>query len=91
LRGPLAPALQRRPLRVRPTEHARKLKREIRREYGAREDALAEYSSVLFVGGKADDYLVREPVGERDRERHERLLEARRVFEETYAAQLAAV
>jgi transcriptional regulator with XRE-family HTH domain len=75
----------------RPTEHARKLKREIRREYGAREDALAEYSSVLFVGGKADDYLVREPVGERDRERHERLLEARRVFEETYAAQLAAV
>jgi transcriptional regulator with XRE-family HTH domain len=75
----------------RPTEHARKLKREIRREYGAREDALAEYSSVLFVGGKADDYLVREPVGERDRERHERLFEARRVFEETYAAQLAAV
>jgi transcriptional regulator with XRE-family HTH domain len=75
----------------RPTEHARKLKREIRREYDAREDALAEYSSVLFVGGKADDYLVREPVGERDRERHERLLEARRVFEETYAAQLAAV
>jgi transcriptional regulator with XRE-family HTH domain len=75
----------------RPTEHARKLKREIRREYDAREDALAEYSSVLFVKGEADDYLVREPVGERDRERHERLLEARRVFEETYAAQLAAV
>jgi len=74
----------------RPTEHARKLKREIRREYDAREDALAEYSSVLFVGGKADDYLVREPVGERDRERHERLLEARRMFEETYAALSAA-
>jgi transcriptional regulator with XRE-family HTH domain len=75
----------------RPTEHARKLKREIRREYDAREDALAEYSSVLFVGGEAGDYLVREPVGERDRERHERLLEARRVFEETYAALSAAV
>lgn len=75
----------------RPTELARKLKREIRREYDARDDALAEYSSVLFVGGKADDYLVREPVGERDRERHERLLEARRVFEETYAALSAAV
>jgi transcriptional regulator with XRE-family HTH domain len=75
----------------RPTEHARKLKREIRREYDAREDALAEYSSVLFVGGKADDYLVREPGGERDRERHELMLEARRVFEETYAALSAAV
>jgi transcriptional regulator with XRE-family HTH domain len=75
----------------RPIELARKLKREIRREYDAREDALAEYSSVLFVGGKADDYLVREPVGERDRERHERLLEARRMFEETYAALSAAV
>jgi transcriptional regulator with XRE-family HTH domain len=75
----------------RPTEHSRKLKREIRREYDAREDALAEYSSVLFVEGKADDYLVREPVSERDRERHERLLEARRVLEETYAALSAAV
>jgi transcriptional regulator with XRE-family HTH domain len=72
------------------TEHARKIKREIRREYDAREDALAEYSRVLFEGGKADDYVVREPVGDRDRERHERLLEARRVLEETYAALSAA-
>src|SRR5215217_801140 len=76
---------------LRPANLVVKLKQEIRHEYGAREDALAEYSSVLFVEGKADDYLVREPVGERDRERHERLLEARRAFEKTYAALSAAV
>jgi transcriptional regulator with XRE-family HTH domain len=75
----------------RPGKLASEVEWEIRSEYLARETALVNYGRKLFVIGEAEDYLVREPVGERDHERHERLLEARRVFEETYARQLAAV
>jgi transcriptional regulator with XRE-family HTH domain len=78
---------------LRPVKLAWKLEWDIRSEYLARETALVNYGRELFVEGRAEDYLVREPVGERDRERHELMLEERRrrVLEEKYAAQLAAV
>jgi hypothetical protein len=75
----------------RPGKHASEVEWELRSEYAARETALVNYGRELFVIGEADDYLVREPVSERDRERHERLLEARRAFEKTYADLSAAV
>jgi transcriptional regulator with XRE-family HTH domain len=77
----------------RPGKLASEVEWEIRSEYLARETALVNYGRELFVKGEAEDYLVREPVGERDRERHELMLEERRrrVLEGKYAAQLAAV
>jgi len=76
----------------RPGEAARKLGWEIRREYGARENALVNYSRVLFIEGGAEDYLVRGPGGAHDQERHEQMLAARRrVLEEKYAAAAALV
>jgi transcriptional regulator with XRE-family HTH domain len=76
----------------RPGKLAWKLGWEIRSEYLARETALVNYGRELFVKGEAEDYLVRGPVGEHDHERHELMLEERRrVLEEKYAAQLAAV
>jgi transcriptional regulator with XRE-family HTH domain len=81
---------------LRPAKLARRLANEIRREYAARELGLVNYSRVLFVEGKADDYLVYEhdrASHEHARERHERLLEARqaaaRELEESYAKALA--
>jgi transcriptional regulator with XRE-family HTH domain len=81
---------------LRPAKLARRLANEIRREYVARELGLVNYSRVLFVEGKADDYLVYEhdrASHEHARERHERLLEARqaaaRELEESYAKALA--
>jgi hypothetical protein len=75
----------------RPGKLASEVEWEIRSEYLARETALVNYGRELFVKGEAEDYLVREPVGERDR--HELMLEERRrrVLEGKYAAQLAAV
>lgn len=77
----------------RPGKLASEVEWEIRSEYLARETALVNYGRELFVKGEAEDYLVWEPVGERDRERHELMLEERRrrVLEGKYAAQLAAV
>jgi transcriptional regulator with XRE-family HTH domain len=76
----------------RPGKLASKLEWEIRSEYLAKETALVNYGRELFAEGKADDYLVRGPVGEHDHVRHELMLEERRrVLEEKYAAQLAAV
>jgi hypothetical protein len=75
----------------KPFRLAGKLKWEIRHEYTAREVGIGNYSRVLFIEGKADDYFVykRAPDSEYDRERHERMLEARRAFERTYAEALA--
>jgi transcriptional regulator with XRE-family HTH domain len=74
------------------TNLAWKLEWEIRREYGVRENALVNYSRVLFVEGAAEDYLARGPIGELDHERHERMLEEhRQVLEETYEALSAVV
>jgi transcriptional regulator with XRE-family HTH domain len=76
----------------RPGKLAWKLEWEIRREYGVRENALVNYSRVLFVEGAVEDYLVRAAVGEHDHERHELMLEERRrVLEETYEALSAVV
>jgi transcriptional regulator with XRE-family HTH domain len=81
---------------LRPAKLARRLANEIRREYAARELGLVNYSRVLFIEGKADDYLVYEhgrASHEHARERHERLLETRqaaaRELEESYAKALA--
>jgi hypothetical protein len=79
---------------LRPGKIAWKLGWEIRHEYGARETALVNYSRVLFIEGAVDDYLVFDidRVSEHARERHERMLEARRrVLEEKYAAAEALV
>jgi len=66
------------------------LRNEIRREYAARELALVNYSKKLFVLGKSSGYLgYGPPTGEVARERHQKMLEARRVFEESYAKALA--
>jgi transcriptional regulator with XRE-family HTH domain len=75
----------------RPAKLAWQLEWEIRSEYLARETALVNYSRTLFVEGAAEDYLVRASVDEHHHERHQRLLEARRVFEETYETLSAVV
>jgi transcriptional regulator with XRE-family HTH domain len=76
----------------RPVKLAWQLEWEIRSEYLARETALVNYSRMLFVEGEAEDYLVRGSEGEHDHEHHELMLEERRrMLEEKYAAQLAAV
>jgi transcriptional regulator with XRE-family HTH domain len=75
----------------RPAKLAWQLEWEIRSEYLARETALVNYSRTLFVEGAAEDYLVRAPVDEHHHERHQRLLEARCVFEETYETLSAVV
>jgi len=76
----------------RPGKAARRLANEVRREYSARELGLVNYNQVLFIEGKADDYLVYGPISERHDERHEQMLEARRrVLEEKYAAAAAVV
>jgi transcriptional regulator with XRE-family HTH domain len=62
---------------------------EIRHEYLAREVALVNYSRQLFVENKTPDYLVYDPPGEHDDERHQQMLEARRVLEESYAKAVA--
>src|SRR5215203_174177 len=74
---------------LRPARDVWKLKWEIRREYGVRENALVNYSRVLFIEGAADDYLIRSPSearGEHDHEHHKQMLEARRrvLLEEKY-------
>lgn len=74
----------------RPGKLAWKLRNEIRNEYLARETALVNYSRLLFIEGEAEDYLVRGPISEYDHGRHEQMLEARRILEESYA-KVAAV
>jgi transcriptional regulator with XRE-family HTH domain len=70
----------------KPTRQVTELKTEIRREYAARELALVNYSKDLFVLGKAAGYLGYEaPTEEHARKRHQRMLEARRALEESYA------
>jgi transcriptional regulator with XRE-family HTH domain len=64
---------------------------EVRHEYLAREVALVNYSRELFVGNRTPDYLVYGPPGEHDDERHQQMLEARRVLEESYANYAKAV
>ena len=80
----------------RPGKMAWALKHEIRHEYLAREVGLGNYSKELFVQGIADDYLIWEQdhTSPYVRERHERMLEARRAaaakkLEESYEKVLA--
>ena len=71
---------------LRPARDAGKLGTEIRREYAARELALVNYSKDLFVLGKTAGYLsYGSPAGDYAHKRHQQMLEARRVLEESYA------
>jgi transcriptional regulator with XRE-family HTH domain len=76
----------------RPRKLATRLGNNLRSEYLAREVALANYSRVLFVEGKEEDYLVYGPISEHDQERHQQMLAARHaLIEESYAKELATV
>jgi transcriptional regulator with XRE-family HTH domain len=66
------------------------LRNEIQREYLARELALVNYSKELFVLGRSPGYLgYGPPDGHAAWDRHRKMLEARRAFEESYAKALA--
>jgi HTH-type transcriptional regulator, competence development regulator len=66
------------------------LRNEIQHEYLARELALVNYSKELFVLGRSSGYLgYGPPEGHAARDRHQKIVEARRAFEESYAKALA--
>lgn len=66
------------------------LRNEMQHEYLARELALVNYSKELFVLGRSSGYLgYGPPAGHVARERHQKMLQARRAFEESYAKAIA--
>ena len=76
----------------RPNTLAHRVGNKLRSEYLAREVALSNYSRVLFIEGKAEDYLVHGPISEYAQERHQQILAARRaLLKESYARGLAVV